>query len=153
MAWSTYYLVGLLVCWWTSGTAYLVAATLPPSTVLMSGVFVALIMGAFVQGLTPTIAAGRGTFLEVLMGLSYNRWAMEALTLSEYRHYQDNLRNVLIMLAKGIGLCGVDVLLVDDGLDAVSPQEALSFLRLQESFTFESCQPYISDAYMVLFGL
>ncbi|KAL6748975.1 hypothetical protein V8C86DRAFT_2862363 [Haematococcus lacustris] len=153
MAWGTYYLVGLLVCWWTSGTAYLVAATLPPSTVLMSGVFVALIMGAFVQGLTPTIAAGRGTFLEVLMGLSYNRWAMEALTLSEYRHYQDNLRNVLIMLAKGIGLCGVDVLLVDDGLDAVSPQEALSFLRLQESFTFESCQPYISDAYMVLFGL
>lgn len=29
--------------------AYLVAAVLPPATVLMSGVFVALILGAFVQ--------------------------------------------------------------------------------------------------------
>ena len=46
---AQYYYVGLLVCWWASGMAYLVSAALPPSTVLMSGVFVALILGAFVQ--------------------------------------------------------------------------------------------------------
>jgi hypothetical protein len=40
---------------------------------------------------------------------------MEILTISEYKHYQDNLRNVMIMIAKGIGLCGVDKLLYDDG--------------------------------------
>jgi hypothetical protein len=37
------------VCWWTSGTAYLISSLLHPSTVLIAGVFVALILGAFVQ--------------------------------------------------------------------------------------------------------
>jgi hypothetical protein len=41
------------------------------------------------------------------------------------------MRNTIIMMARGIGLCGVDTLLVDDGSDAISPTEAVSFLRLQ----------------------
>jgi hypothetical protein len=48
-AWASYYLVGLEVCWWASGAAYLISAAMPPATVLMAGVFVALILGAFVQ--------------------------------------------------------------------------------------------------------
>jgi hypothetical protein len=57
MPWDSYYTVALLVCWWASGTAYTLSALLPPGTVLISGVFVALILGAFVQGLTPSIAS------------------------------------------------------------------------------------------------
>lgn len=49
MPFARYYLVSMFVCWWTSGAAYLVSALLPPSTVLMSGVFVSLILGAFIQ--------------------------------------------------------------------------------------------------------
>lgn len=49
MPFARYYLVSMCVCWWTSGAAYLVSALLPPSTVLMSGVFVSLILGAFIQ--------------------------------------------------------------------------------------------------------
>lgn len=37
------------MCWWASGTAYLVSSVLPPPTVLMAGVFLALMLGAFVQ--------------------------------------------------------------------------------------------------------
>jgi hypothetical protein len=39
----------MCVCWWASGLAYLVSAALPPQTVLMAGVFIALILGAFLQ--------------------------------------------------------------------------------------------------------
>lgn len=39
----------------------------------MTGVFIALIFGAFIQGLSPTIASVRGGFVEVLLGLGYNR--------------------------------------------------------------------------------
>jgi hypothetical protein len=78
-----YYLAAVCVCWWCSGMAYLVSAVVPGPSVLMVGVFIALIMGAFVQGLSPTIASVRGGALEVLLGLSYNRWAMEIVATRE----------------------------------------------------------------------
>jgi hypothetical protein len=40
---------------------------------------------------------------------------MEAVTIKEYRHYQENKRNVIIMIFKGIGLCGMDTLLITEG--------------------------------------
>ena len=43
------------------------------------------------------------------------RWAMEALVLQEMDNYQDSQENVMLMLSKGIGLCGIDKLLYDDG--------------------------------------
>ena len=134
--------------------AYLISALLPPSTVLMTGVFVALILGAFVQGLTPTIASSRGTFLEVLMGISYNRWAMEAITINEFNYYQDNMRISTIMIFKGIGLCGMDQLLVVDGGDKLTPREAISFLKVQKTFESSSyCAKYETTALGVLIGL
>lgn len=33
------------------------------------------------------------------------RWAMEIVSIQEFRNYQDNLRNVIIMLAK-VGAMG-----------------------------------------------
>lgn len=44
-----------------------------PQAVLMTGVFVALILGAFVQGISPTIASVRGNVLEYVLAISYNR--------------------------------------------------------------------------------
>lgn len=59
---------------------------------------------------------------------------MEVLTIRESEHYQDNMRTAIIMMFKGIGLCGVDTMLVDDGDDEVlSPKEAVSFLKVQVS--------------------
>jgi hypothetical protein len=150
---SEYYVVAVFVCWWTSGMAYMISALLPPSTVLMTGVFIALILGAFVQGLTPTIASSRGTLLEVLMGISYNRWAMEALTINEFNYYQDNLRIATIMIFKGIGLCGMDKVLVVDGGGTLTPREAISFLHVQKTFDSSYCYKYEMTALAVLAGL
>lgn len=63
------------VCWWSSGMAYLVSALLPPQSVLMAGVFTSLIFGAFLHGLSPTIASSRASAVEFVLALSYNRWA------------------------------------------------------------------------------
>ena len=62
------------VCWWCSGLAYMVSSVVPPQNVLMTGVFIALIFGAFIQGLSPTIASVRGTIMEYIMALGYNRY-------------------------------------------------------------------------------
>lgn len=51
---------------------------------------------------------------------------------------------------QGVGLCGVDELLVTEGGDTLTPREAISFLQLQENFTFEYCDTYSSNAYIAL---
>lgn len=43
---------------------------------------------------------------------------MEILSIKELGEYQDNMRNVIIMIFKGIGLCGMDKLLITEGEDA-----------------------------------
>ncbi|GIL43799.1 hypothetical protein Vafri_1407, partial [Volvox africanus] len=134
MPFSEFYVVGLFVCWWASGMAYLVSAVLPPQNVLMAGVFISLIFGAFLNGLTYAVATARGTLMEGIMGLSYNRWAMEIVTINELRNYQYDHRNTIIMMGKGIGLCGVDMKLADDGKPGISVGEALSYMALQENF-------------------
>ncbi|PNH07624.1 hypothetical protein TSOC_005907 [Tetrabaena socialis] len=63
------------------------------------------------------------------------------------------MRNLIIMMARGIGLCGVDRLLEDDGQEGLSPQEAISFLRVQDNFNFSYCDRYKSTAYLALVGL
>ncbi len=40
-----------------------------------------LIMGAFLHGLSPSIASARHTVMEVVLGVSYSRWAMEAISI------------------------------------------------------------------------
>ncbi|KAG2436216.1 hypothetical protein HXX76_006528 [Chlamydomonas incerta] len=153
MPFSEFYVVGVFVCWWASGMAYLVSAVLPPQNVLMAGVFISLIFGAFLHGLSPTVASARGTLLEGVLGLSYNRWAMEIVSINEMKYYQNDMRNVIIMMARGIGLCGVDLLLEDDGSDGISASEAVSFLRIQYNFNMGYCNKYKSTAYGVLVAL
>ncbi|KXZ50300.1 hypothetical protein GPECTOR_17g939 [Gonium pectorale] len=164
MAFGQLYAAGLGVCWWCSGMAYLVSAVLPPQSVLMAGVFIALICGAFLHGLSPTLAAARGTALEGVLGLSYNRWAMEAVTLAEFRYYEPDMRTTLMSLSRSIGLCGVDKLLRIEGGkgdgggpggggEEVTALEALRFLGVQRTFTVAGCDRYSTAAYVALAGL
>lgn len=38
--------------------------------------------------------------MEYILAISYNRWAMEAVTIREAAHYQGNMRNTIIMIFK-----------------------------------------------------
>jgi hypothetical protein len=51
---------------------------------------------------------------------------------------------------QSVGICGVDKLLVDDGQPGISAREAITFLHLQEGFTFEACQPFTATAHVAL---
>eukprot|EP00798_Chlamydomonas_sp_ICE-L_P004550 gene4550-14729_t len=155
IAFSSYYIAALQVCWWCSGMSYMVATAVPKQTVLMTGVFCALILGAFVQGITPSVAEARGTVLEYILGLSYSRWAVELVTVEESMHFVDNMRNVVIMLFRGIGYCGMDELLYVEGGDDddLTPREAISFLQVQRTFTFSHCDSYNTEAHIAMFCL
>ena len=68
-----YYLVAAATVWWSSGVAYAISALLPPGSTLVATVFLCLVVGAFVSGLEPTVAAVRGGVYEWVLSLSYSR--------------------------------------------------------------------------------
>eukprot|EP00798_Chlamydomonas_sp_ICE-L_P018037 gene18037-24452_t len=128
ISFSSYYVAAFEVCWWCSGMSYLVSTALPAQVTLMSGVFCALILGAFFQGLSPSVA-------------------------EEAVHYSDNMQNVIIMMFKGIGLCGMDELLYADDDEALTPREAISYLNVSKTFTFGYCDAFKRTAHIAMFSL
>ena len=68
-------------------------------------VFPVLMIGAFVNGLSPSIAGASGA-LSLLLGVSYSRWSMEASTLLELGGGFNN--NAALVLYDRIGLCGIE---------------------------------------------
>ncbi|KAG2425449.1 hypothetical protein HXX76_013659 [Chlamydomonas incerta] len=147
-----FYIVGFLVCWYSSGLSYVISvSSIPQQAQLITAVILTLILGAFLHGMSPTIRSSRGTFLEVVLGISYNRWAMEASTIGEFRKYFEYKSNEIIMIYYGIGLCEMDTILVDDGNDSLSVEEALSFVTLQRDFDENYCNDSMSTACIILF--
>ncbi|KXZ50276.1 hypothetical protein GPECTOR_17g915 [Gonium pectorale] len=63
------------------------------------------------------------------------------------------MRNTLISMGRGIGLCGLDTLLEDDGQEGLSAAEAISFLRVQYNFNMSYCDRYITVGYGALAAL
>lgn len=144
-SYSTYYIVALMVCWWASGAAYVISS-LPfgQQWANLVGVFVALIQGAFLQGLNPTIAESKGTFQGILIHTSFNRWAMEILTIREYTYFDKTQPNIVWTTIDKIGMCGMT-----HDVDT-SITEAL---RWTEATVTDRCEKYVSTAYIWLFGL
>ncbi|PNH12855.1 putative white-brown complex 30 [Tetrabaena socialis] len=131
------YLIGVLICWWSAGLSYVVAKSLiPPQAQLVSTVILTLLLGAFLHGLSPTIRSARDTpshYLEVVLGVSSSRWAMEAATIEEFKHYHDVKINEVIMIYHDIGLCNMDRRIPDDEND--------------------DCDHYFIQACLVIFGM
>lgn len=57
-------------------------------------------------------------------------------------------------MSSKIALCGLDQILVDDGDEEVSADEAVSFLNLTTNFSFvESCQPFQTAGFLALYAM
>ncbi|KXZ48499.1 hypothetical protein GPECTOR_27g669 [Gonium pectorale] len=111
-----YYAIGLLVNWFSAGLAYVVALTyIPPQSRFLWTIFLVLIMGAFLQGLSPSIRSVRGGFFEFVLGLSYNRWAMEAGVIQEFKQYYAARSLEIVSIFYNYGICRMDTRVVDDG--------------------------------------
>lgn len=106
--------------------------------------FLALVFGVFLNGTNPTIAdsrhAGPGAAaVRAALSLSFNRWALELLTLSEFRMYGPDKQTAVMAICRALGLCRLDVFLPDDGDGNLSEREALAYLRLQEAWRPQFC--------------
>jgi len=146
---GAWYAAAVGVAWWVSGLALLVSAVAPVRSALVAGVFVALMFGAFLNGASPSVADARaaaasgssgGRALLALLGASYNRWAVEALSLAEFRRWGLERRGAMLGVARALGLCRLDVLLPDDGDDSLSQSEALAAVRLQSDWSPDYCE-------------
>ncbi|GLI62836.1 hypothetical protein VaNZ11_005404 [Volvox africanus] len=110
-AYVHYYVTSVGVWWWASGLSYLVTVTplMPPAAAPTAAVLLTLIGGALLNGVnSPTIAETRGSATGALLSISYNRWAVEALTISELNEYLDSHGNVITLMYRSKGLCGFD---------------------------------------------
>lgn len=148
---GAWYAAALGVSWWASGLALLVAAAAPARSALVSCVFVALMFGAFLNGADPTVADARAAAvagreagrapgaLGALLAVSYNRWAMEALTLAEFRWWGMERQRGMLRVARRLGLCRLDVLLPDDGDGRLSEGEVLAAVQLQAAWSPGFC--------------
>ncbi|GLC33979.1 hypothetical protein PLESTM_000140200 [Pleodorina starrii] len=152
---SSFYVLGFLVCWWSSGLSYVISTSIMPhqhhTTVAVIGT---LIMGAFLHGLSPSIASSRHSVVELVLGLSYSRWTMEAITIQELRSGDHYAWNEAVAVQSSIGVCGLDRVLSKLGGgsgDSVSEDEALGFLQLWRSYEYGYCEQYYSRAKTVLF--
>lgn len=146
--------VGVMICWWTSGCAYIVSSLpLAMHWATLISVFVSVIFGAFLQGLSPTIHESKNTFQGALIHMSFNRWAMEILSLEEFMKHDQQHTNTVWSRMDSIGLCGLDGTLFD-GLDSTRPslRQILRLSDLLQSSVADGCMKYVQNAYLWLFG-
>lgn len=152
-----FYISAALVCWWASGVAYMLSATpLAMQWTILFGVFIAVIFGAFIHGMNPSLSDGRKSpILNMVLSLSYNRWAMESLSLRELYisgTYRDRMPNVVFAIMKRIGMCGQN----EDNNQMSKETQLKIILRLVRiSNTFEialNCEPYAFFAQLMLFA-
>lgn len=138
--------VAVAICWWCSGAAYIMSS-LPIGLqwTNLFGVFVGIIFGAFLQGLNPTIASSRGKLQEVFLHGSYNRWAMEILSLTEFSFHEKTNPNVIWPIMNRIGLCGLN--------NPKDDNNGLVFWNLYQNHdVLTYCREYIRNAYLWLFA-
>lgn len=143
-----FYAAALMVCWWCSGQAYLISAfPIALHWANLIAVFVTIIMGAFLQGLSPTIADSVHTLQGAAIHMSFNRWAMEVLVIKEFTFYDRTHTNVVWLMMDKIGLCGMRNQVASLSEDDIPGM----YYRMRTSITDE-CSRYIARAFLWMFG-
>ncbi len=141
-------LTGIMVEWWVSGMAYIVSVLpIGIAWVNLLGVFISIIFGAFINGVHPTVADVKGTIGEVILGFSYNRWAMEIMTLKELDSIWNVQPETVVGIAKHLGLCGYPS-------DEMTDRQKLNMIySVIHGDSFNNiCSRYIAVAFVVLFA-
>lgn len=86
MPWGQLYGVGVLVCWFCTSLGALVSLLAPPSSSLMATVALLMIMGGMLNGVSPNYR-DMAPSLRSLTSISYNRWAIEIVTVQSFEHF------------------------------------------------------------------
>ncbi len=108
ISFGQYYFIGVLVVWWTTSAGTLISVIVPDqSNALVAAVAFVLITGGFINGVSPNYK-DLGTTTKALTSLSYNRWAVEAVTIATYQHYPEYMWPLAKALVNVAGYCGLD---------------------------------------------
>ena len=103
-----YYLIAVLVVWWTTSAGTLISVLVgDQSNALVAAVAFVLITGGFINGVSPNYKE-LGDFTKALTSLSYNRWAVESVTVASYRNYPEYMWPLSKALMNVAGYCGLD---------------------------------------------
>ena len=108
ISFGMYYLIALLVVWWTTSAGTLISVLVSDrSNSLVAAVAFVLITGGFINGVSPNYKE-LGNLTKSLTTLSYNRWAVESVTVASYRNYPEYMWPLSKALMNVAGYCGLD---------------------------------------------
>jgi hypothetical protein len=114
-----HYLVGLLVVWWCSSAGCLISVLVgQPGNALVAAVAVVMVAGGFINGVSPNYR-GLSPALKGVTSLSYNRWAVEAVTVGSYQNYPPYEWPLTKALVNMAGYCGLDGVEIPTGGESV----------------------------------
>lgn len=148
----TFYGVAFMVCWWCSGASYIIAALpLALQWANLIAVFIALIFGAFLQGIKPSIVETYNTIQGIIIHISYNRWAMEILTIKEFSYYDKTNPNIVWPIMDKIGLCGLKNEFNSINIDNPNYDTITRLYDTFNSSVESKCNKYIVYSYLWLF--
>ncbi|KAL0037315.1 hypothetical protein WJX79_001603 [Trebouxia sp. C0005] len=102
-----YYIVAVLVTWYTSGLGYLVSVVMAPQNSMVAAVAVCMIVGGFLNGVEPRYRS-LSPVMKHVFGLSYARWSTEAISAREFSQYDYYMQPRIHTIMSQIGYCGLD---------------------------------------------
>jgi len=102
-----YYIVAWLVAWYSSGLGYLASVAMAPQNSMVAAATSIMVLGGFLNGVDPRFRS-LSPFMKHVIGLSYGRWAVEAVTIQEFRQYADYLQPRAKHVMMEVGYCGLD---------------------------------------------
>lgn len=116
ISFATNYLVGVLVVWWTTSAGCLFSVLVGrQSNALVAAVAFVMITGGFINGVSPNYRE-LGATTKALTSISFNRWAVEAVTIATYENYPPYMWPLTKALMNLAGYCGLD----DSGVPAIN---------------------------------
>ncbi|KAL4458314.1 hypothetical protein ABPG75_013179 [Micractinium tetrahymenae] len=106
MPWGQLFGVGVLVCWFCTSLGALVSLLAPPSSSLMATVALLMIMGGMLNGVSPNYRE-MAPSLRSLTSISYNRWAIEIVTVQSFAHFPEWRWPATKSAMNAAGYCGL----------------------------------------------
>ena len=95
------------VAWWASGAGYVASVLLAPKNALVLSVALNLVVNNALDGVQATPFAAAGALERVAVGLSYTRWASEAVAITAWRGLPPPYQPAAVARLAEIGFCGL----------------------------------------------
>ena len=103
-----YFLVLLLIGWYTTALGYLVSMTVSPQNTLLAGIALGLVLGGVANGIVPAVhTLSHGNPLYLLDYLSYSRWGLEALYINWLVPVPPAWAPTTAAFMSGLGFCSL----------------------------------------------